>query len=106
MTVLFLCRNNINILNHTSNAKSNRNFNIAYIVSSIVTQFNEKIKRLFIKMKVELKVTFLKHFALEEWVSIYNYAIYSRRSNGIEIENDSFPISLAYVIVRLWACAN
>ena len=42
------------ILNHTSNAKSNRTFNITYIVSSIVTQFNQKLKRELIKMKVEL----------------------------------------------------
>ena len=32
------------ILNHTSNAKSNRSFNITYIVSSIVTQFYQKLK--------------------------------------------------------------
>ena len=42
------------ILNHTSNAKSNRSFNIIYIVSSIVTQFYQEIKHLFMKMKVEL----------------------------------------------------
>ena len=42
------------ILNHTSNAKSNRTFNITYVVSSIVTQFYQKVKRLFMKMKVEL----------------------------------------------------
>ena len=30
---------NVNILNHTSNAKSNKTFYISYIVSSIVMQF-------------------------------------------------------------------
>ena len=33
-----------NILNHTSNAKSNRTFTITYIVSSIYTQFYQKLK--------------------------------------------------------------
>ena len=42
------------ILNHTSNTKSNRTLNITYIVSSIVTQFYQKLKHLFMKMKVEL----------------------------------------------------
>ena len=42
------------ILNHTSNAKSNRSFNITYIVLSTVTQFYQKLKHLFMKMKVEL----------------------------------------------------
>ena len=41
-------------LNHTSNAKSSRTFNITYIVLSIVTQFYQKLKHLFMKMKVEL----------------------------------------------------
>ena len=36
---ILCCQNWQNILNHTSNAKSNRTFNITYIVSSIVTQF-------------------------------------------------------------------
>ena len=40
------------ILNHTSNANSNRTFNIIYIVSPIVTQFYQKLKHLFMKMKV------------------------------------------------------
>ena len=43
----------LHILNHTANAKSNRTFKITYIVSSIVTQFYQKLKRLFMKMKVE-----------------------------------------------------
>ena len=34
-------------LNHTSNAKSNRSFNSSNIVSSIVTQFYQKIKHFF-----------------------------------------------------------
>ena len=37
------------ILNHTSNAKSNKTFNITYIFSSIV-----KLKHLFMQMKEEL----------------------------------------------------
>ena len=41
------------ILNHTSNAKSNRSFNITYFVSSIVTPFYKKLKHLFMKMKEE-----------------------------------------------------
>ena len=36
------------------NAKSNWNLNITYIVSSIVTPFYQKLKHLFMKMKVEL----------------------------------------------------
>ena len=36
----------VNILNHTSNAKSNRSFNIIYIVSSTVTQFYQKLKHI------------------------------------------------------------
>ena len=47
-------RTSTNILNHTSNPKSDRSFNITYIVSSIVTQFSQKLKHLFIKMKGEL----------------------------------------------------
>ena len=39
------------ILNHTSNAKSNRRFNITYTVLSIVTQFYQKLKHLFLKME-------------------------------------------------------
>ena len=35
------------ILSHTSNAKSNKSFNITYIVSSIVTQFNQTLKQNF-----------------------------------------------------------
>ena len=42
------------ILNHSSNAKSNRNFNITYNVSSIVTQFYQKFKHVFMKTKVEI----------------------------------------------------
>ena len=42
------------ILSLTSNAKSNRTFNITYIFSSIVTQFYQKLKYLFMQMKVEL----------------------------------------------------
>ena len=44
----------VHILNHTSNAKSNRSFNITYIVSSIVTQFYQKLKHLFLKIKGDL----------------------------------------------------
>ena len=40
----------LNILNHTSNAKSNRTFNITYIVSSIEKQFYQKLKHLFMKI--------------------------------------------------------
>ena len=42
------------ILNHTSNAKSNRTINIRYIVSPIVTQFYQTLKHLLMKMKVDL----------------------------------------------------
>ena len=44
----------VHILNHTSNAKSNSSFNITYIVSSVVTQFYQNLKHLFLKMKVDL----------------------------------------------------
>ena len=36
-----------NILNHSSNAKSNWTLNITYIVSSIEMQFYQKLKHLF-----------------------------------------------------------
>ena len=46
-------------LNHTSYAISNWTLNITYIVSSIVTQFYQKLKRLFMKMKVELHLSII-----------------------------------------------
>ena len=42
------------ILNHTYNAKFDRTWTIPCIISFIVGQFYQKLKHLFMKMKVDL----------------------------------------------------